>query len=73
MDFTAIDFETATSKYTSACSLGWCVVEDNEIVERSEILIRPEPFEFNKYNSSFYFAPQSILWLFYSNLVYYPS
>ena len=50
MDFTAIDFETATSKYTSACSLGWCVVEDNEIVERSEILIRPEPFEFNKYN-----------------------
>ena len=50
MDFTAIDFETATSKFTSACSLGWCVVENNKIVERDEILIRPEPFEFNKYN-----------------------
>ncbi|MBQ3425980.1 MAG: 3'-5' exonuclease [Clostridia bacterium] len=50
MDFTAIDFETATSKFTSACSLGWCVVENNKIVEREEILIRPEPFEFNKYN-----------------------
>ena len=50
MDFTAIDFETATSSFTSACSLGWCVVRDNEIVERKEILIRPEPFEFNKNN-----------------------
>lgn len=50
MDFTAIDFETASSKFTSACSLGWCVVENNKIVERKEILIRPEPFEFNKYN-----------------------
>ena len=50
MDFTAIDFETATSSFTSACSLGWCVVSDNEIIERKEILIRPEPFEFNKNN-----------------------
>ena len=50
MDFTAIDFETATSSFTSACSLGWCVVSDNKIVERNEILIRPEPFEFNKNN-----------------------
>ncbi len=50
MDFVAIDFETATSRYTSVCSLGICVVENNVITERKEILIRPEPFEFNDYN-----------------------
>lgn len=50
MDFTAIDFETATSAYTSACSLGLCVVEDNVITERKEILIRPYPFEFSEFN-----------------------
>lgn len=50
MDFTAIDFETATSNYTSICSMGICVVENNKIVERKEIFIRPIPFEFKEYN-----------------------
>lgn len=50
MDFTAIDFETANSGYTSVCSLGWCVVKDNRITERREVLIKPEPFRFNDYN-----------------------
>jgi DNA polymerase-3 subunit epsilon len=50
MNFTAIDFETATSKYTSICSMGICVVENNEVVERKGIYIRPTPFEFNDYN-----------------------
>ncbi len=50
MDFVAIDFETATSDYTSVCSLGICVVENNIITDRKEILIRPVPFEFNEYN-----------------------
>lgn len=50
MDFVAIDFETATSNFTSVCSLGICVVENNKIVEQKEFYIRPEPFEFNKYN-----------------------
>lgn len=50
MDFTAIDFETATSAFTSACSLGLCVVKNGIIKERKEILIKPYPFEFNKYN-----------------------
>ncbi len=50
MNFVAIDFETATSNYTSVCSLGLCVVENNRIAQRKEILIRPEPFEFNEYN-----------------------
>lgn len=51
MDFTAIDFETSSKGMTSVCSLGWCVVEDNVITERHEILIKPDPFEFNEYNS----------------------
>lgn len=50
MNFTAIDFETATSKYTSICSIGICVVENDEIVDRKGMLIRPEPLEFNDYN-----------------------
>lgn len=50
MDFVAIDFETATSKPNSVCSLGIAVVENNKVVETKEILIRPEPFEFNDYN-----------------------
>ena len=50
MDFTAIDFETATSKPASICSLGICVVENNKITDRKEILIKPDPFEFNEYN-----------------------
>lgn len=50
MDFVAIDFETATSKWTSVCSMGICVVEDNRVREVKEILIRPVPFEFNDYN-----------------------
>ncbi len=50
MDFVAIDFETATSNFTSVCSLGICVVENNIITDRKEILIKPDPFEFNDYN-----------------------
>ena len=50
LSFAAIDFETATSNYTSVCSLGICVVENNKITDRKEILIKPEPFEFNDYN-----------------------
>ena len=50
MDFVAIDFETATSKYTSICSMGICVVENSKIVKRKEILIKPTPFDFNEYN-----------------------
>lgn len=51
MNFTAIDFETASKERTSVCSLGWCVVENNIITERREILIKPDPFDFNEYNS----------------------
>lgn len=50
MNFTAIDFETATKERTSVCSLGLCVVENNKVTERKEILVKPDPFEFNEYN-----------------------
>lgn len=50
LDFVAIDFETATSKFTSLCSMGICVVKNSKIAERKEIFIRPVPFEFNDYN-----------------------
>ena len=46
MNFTAIDFETATKERTSVCSLGLCVVENNKVTERKEILVKPDPFEF---------------------------
>lgn len=50
MDFTAIDFETANNKRTSACSLGIAVVKNSQIVKTKYWLIRPQPFEFNYFN-----------------------
>lgn len=50
MNFVAIDFETATSKPTSVCSLGICEVKNNKITVNKEILIKPVPFEFCDYN-----------------------
>ena len=50
MDFVSIDFETATSYPNSICSMGIAVVHNNIVTDTKEILIRPEPFEFNDYN-----------------------
>lgn len=50
MNFVAIDFETATSGENSICSMGICVVTENKVTETKEILIKPEPFEFNERN-----------------------
>lgn len=47
MNFVAIDFETATSMWTSICSMGICVVEGNCIKERKEILVKPYPYVFD--------------------------
>lgn len=52
MNFVAIDFETANSKRTSACSIGMAKVRNGEIVETFNELIRPEPLEFNYINSA---------------------
>lgn len=50
MDFVAIDFETATSMWTSICSMGICVVESGVVTKQKEILIQPYPNEFSDYN-----------------------
>ncbi|MBO5060458.1 MAG: 3'-5' exonuclease [Clostridia bacterium] len=63
MDFVAIDFETATSKWTSICSMGICVVENNEIKEVKELLVKPVPFEFNEYNIAIHgITPQEVMY-----------
>ena len=41
MQFVAIDFETATPKLSSACSVGIVTVEDGEIIDEFYSLIRP--------------------------------
>jgi DNA polymerase-3 subunit epsilon len=51
IDFCAIDFETATNDRNSACELGICIVENGEIVETKNWLIKPPSFPyFNPYN-----------------------
>lgn len=46
MNFTAIDFETATRSADSACQLAAVRVRDNRIVHRASWLIRPRPLRF---------------------------
>ena len=50
MNFVAIDFETANEKRTSACALGIAVVENGEIIETRDWLIKPTPNYFNDTN-----------------------
>lgn len=62
MDFVAIDFETATSSPGSICSMGLCVVENNKITDTKEILIKPEPFEFQEYNIRIHGITPDLVW-----------
>lgn len=50
MDFTAIDFETANSKRTSACSIGMAKVRNGKVVDTYYELLRPVPDEFHYVN-----------------------
>ena len=43
MRILAIDFETANSHPASACSIGYCLWDEGEVVDSQEILIRPHP------------------------------
>lgn len=52
MNFTAIDFETANSSRGSACAVGFCTVQDGQIVRCDQRLIRPEPLCFSPFNVS---------------------
>jgi len=50
MNFTAIDFETATSKRNSACSVGIVTVENGIIIDEYHTLIQPPNNEYNWHN-----------------------
>lgn len=50
INFVAIDFETANSKWSSACSIGYAIVENGEIIETGHHFIKPEPFYFQSRN-----------------------
>lgn len=63
MDFVAIDFETASSRYTSLCSMGICTVRNNLITERKEIFIKPVPFEFRDFNIRIHgITPEAVMY-----------
>lgn len=52
IDFTAIDFETANNKRSSACSIGMARVRDGKVVEKFYSLLKPDPLEFNYINTA---------------------
>ena len=49
-NFIAIDFETATSRRTSICEVGICVVRGGEVVETRSWLVRPEHNRYHYWN-----------------------
>lgn len=49
-DFVAIDFETATSHLSSACSIGIVAVKDSQPTEKYYSLIRPPKNKYDKHN-----------------------
>ena len=51
MKFIAIDFETANSNRNSACEIGLVKVEDFKIIEEKQFLIKPEPNDFDYFNT----------------------
>lgn len=51
MDFTVIDFETATSKRASACEVAVSVYESNRLVATKEWLIQPPQNRYDHANS----------------------
>jgi DNA polymerase-3 subunit epsilon len=52
MNFTAIDFETATAKRDSACAIGLVKVENGQIIEEYSTLIKPPNNEYNWHNTN---------------------
>jgi len=51
MNFTAIDFETATGKRSSICQVGIVRVENSEIVTRLSRLVKPPNNEYLEWNT----------------------
>jgi DNA polymerase III subunit epsilon len=52
MNFVAIDFETANSSRSSICSLGVAIVVKGELIDTTEILIKPTPNYYDGFNSA---------------------
>ncbi len=50
MNFTAIDFETATGKRYSACAVGITTVENGKIIDEYISLIQPPDNEYSYFN-----------------------
>lgn len=50
-DFITLDFETASSQYHSACSVGLAAVKNNEIVDTFYSLIKPRKAKFSQRNT----------------------
>ncbi|MDD5658553.1 MAG: 3'-5' exonuclease [Actinomycetota bacterium] len=48
---TAIDFETANEKLSSACALGMAIIEDNKIIKNMHWLIKPPELYFRPFNT----------------------
>ena len=51
MNFTAIDFETATGKHYSACAVGIITVENGKVIDEYSSLIQPPYNEYSYYNT----------------------
>lgn len=49
-NFIAIDFETATSRRSSICEVGICVVRDGKVAETRSWLVRPEDNRYHYWN-----------------------
>jgi len=49
LNFTAIDFETANHKRTSACQIGIVVVRNSKIVKTYSSYIKPSPNQFHPF------------------------
>lgn len=49
-DFVAIDFETATTNYDSACSIGIAAVQNNKVTETFYSLLKPPSLAFDQKN-----------------------
>ena len=52
MNFTAIDFETATGKRDSACAIGLVQVANGQIIDEYSTLIQPPNNEYNWHNTN---------------------
>lgn len=60
-NFTAIDFETATRRSDSACQLAAVTVRDGSIVDKAMWMIRPQPFQFSRFNIQIHgITPQQV-------------